>query len=569
MRHRSLVSIAAVGLVALSFLGQSALLRSQAPPVVALTGQVSSAEEGPMEGVLVSAKKTGSTITTTVVSDASGRYAFPAAAFPADAFPADSVEPGQYTVTIRAIGYELGAATSVHLTGSRPTKADLALKRARDLSAQLSNAEWIMSMPGTDQEKRLLLNCITCHTLQPVARSTHTAAEWPAVLERMANYVNQSSPLHVQRRKADRLYEDRGDARVQNWKRQGEYLARVNMSAGSWSYALKTLPRPTGKNTRAVITEYDLPRPTIQPHDVILDGAGTAWYSNFGEQAIGKMDPKTGKVTEFTIPMHKPGFPTGQLGLQSDRDGTLYFGMMYQAGVARFDPKTGKFSVLDIPQEFNRDMTQINMPAPQSSHVDGKVWTQNNGFAVVHRIDLATGTSETFKPFGDPKDGENHNIYDIIPDAGNNLYFTDFVHEHVGRIDAKTGEFKLWAMPTRGASPRRAQMDAQGRLWIGGYRGNKVAMFDTRTERFQEWDPPTAWSAPYDVVLDKRGFAWTGSMSTDRVLRLDPASGEFTEYQLPRTTNIRRVFVDNRGSRPVFWVGNNQGASIIKLETLD
>jgi hypothetical protein len=31
-----------------------------------------------MEGVLVSAKRAGSTITVTVVSDAKGRYAFPA-----------------------------------------------------------------------------------------------------------------------------------------------------------------------------------------------------------------------------------------------------------------------------------------------------------------------------------------------------------------------------------------------------------------------------------------------------------------------------------------------------------
>ena len=559
MRHRGLVSMAAVAGVALSFFAQTALLRSQTPPGVALTGQVTSAEEGAMEGVLVSAKKAGSTITTTVVTDASGRYGF----------PADRMDAGQYTVTMRAVGYELSAATSVHLSNGAPTKADLALTRAHDLSAQLNNAEWMMSMPGTDQEKRVLLNCITCHTLERVARSKHTAAEFPAVLERMANYVNQSSPLRPQLRKADRLYEDRGPARVQTWRRQAEYLARVNLSSGSWSYTFKTLPRPTGKNTRVVITEYDLPRRAIQPHDVILDGGGTVWYSNFGEQAIGKMDPKTGTVTEFNVPMHKPGFPTGELGLQPDRDGRLYFGMMYQAGVARFDPRTEKFDVLEIPQEYNRDMTQINMPAPQFSHVDGKIWTQNNGFAVVHRIDLATGKSETFKPFGDPKDGESHNIYDIIPDAGNNLYFTDFVHEHVGRIDAVTGAIKLFAMPTVGASPRRGQMDDKGRLWIGAYRGNKVAMFDTRTERFQEWATPTPWSAPYDVVLDKLGFAWTGSMSTDRVLRLDPTSGEFTEYQLPRSTNIRRVFVDNRASKPVFWVGNNQGASIIKLETLD
>ena len=45
----------------------------------ALTGQVTSAEEGPMEGVVVSAKKDGSTISVSVVTDAQGRFAFPAA----------------------------------------------------------------------------------------------------------------------------------------------------------------------------------------------------------------------------------------------------------------------------------------------------------------------------------------------------------------------------------------------------------------------------------------------------------------------------------------------------------
>ena len=43
--------------------------RAQTAASMALTGQVSSQEEGSMEGVLVSAKRTGSTITITVVSD--------------------------------------------------------------------------------------------------------------------------------------------------------------------------------------------------------------------------------------------------------------------------------------------------------------------------------------------------------------------------------------------------------------------------------------------------------------------------------------------------------------------
>jgi hypothetical protein len=41
------------------------------------------------------------------------------------------------------------------------------------------------------------------------------------------------------------------------------------------------------------------------------------------------------------------------------------------------------------------------------------------------------------------------------------------------------------------------------------------------------------------------------------------------EYLLPRSTNIRRVFVDDRGAIPALWVGNNHGASIVKLEPLD
>ena len=58
-------------------------------------------------------------------------------------------------------------------------------------------------------------------------------------------------------------------------------------------------------------------------------------------------------------------------------------------------------------------------------------------------------------------------------------------------------------------------------------------------------------------------------MLNDRVLRLDTKTGVFTEYLLPRQTNIRRVFVDNSTTPPTFWVGNNHGAAVIKLEPVD
>jgi streptogramin lyase len=112
-------------------------------------------------------------------------------------------------------------------------------------------------------------------------------------------------------------------------------------------------------------------------------------------------------------------------------------------------------------------------------------------------------------------------------------------------------------------------MDAQGRVWFAEFAANKVAMFDPAKESFREWDAPTPHTYPYDVFVDRNGELWSGSMSSDRILRFDPASGKSLEYLLPRQTNVRRVFVDNRTKPVTFWVGSNHGASIIRLTPLD
>jgi streptogramin lyase len=543
-------------LVVAAWLSGAGRLAAQAGP--ALAGKVTAGQEA-LEGVLVSAKKSGSSITVTVVSGKDGRYSFPAA----------RLEPGQYSLRIRAIGYDLDGADQVTVAPDKTATADLGLRKTQDLASQLSNAEWLACMPGTDAQKGQLLNCVGCHTLDRPLRSKYSADEFlTVILPRMQSYVNQSIPAHPQLRRAERLIEERGDQRVQVYRGAAEYLASVNLSSHpTWDFEWKMLPRPTGAATRVIYTEYDLPRETIEPHDVIVDGSGTVWYSSFGEQNLGRLDPNTGKVSEFAIKEHKPGFPTGLLGLRSDREGNLWFGNMYQATIARFDPRTETFKFWPLEGEENFDAAQINMVSPQSSGVDGKVWSQNNGFAGVHRLDIATGKLETFEPFkGAPG---SHNIYDVVPDSNNNVYFTDFRQRHIGRIDAKTGAVKLYETPTPNSAPRRGSMDAQDRLWFGEYRADRIGMFDTKTEKFREWQVAPKWSAPYDVTTDKNGEAWTGSMLSDRVTRLNPATGEAINYLLPRSTNIRRVFVDNATTPVTFWAGNNHGASIVKVEPLE
>jgi streptogramin lyase len=258
--------------------------------------------------------------------------------------------------------------------------------------------------------------------------------------------------------------------------------------------------------------------------------------------------------------------------LRADRDGNLWLGNMYQATILKFDRKTQKFTQWKLPPEQNIDAAQVNMVSPQSAHVDGKVWTQNNGFAGVHRLDIASGKIETWEPFKNAPKGEPHNIYDVVPDSKNNAWFTDFRWRHIGRIDAQTGEIKMFEIPGTPSpvvAPRRGQMDAQDRFWFAQYRGDRITMLDTKSGEFKQWPVAPKWSAPYDVALDKNQEAWTGSMISDQVTRLNTRTGEAVSYLLPRTTNIRRVHVDNSTTPVTFWVGSNHGASIVKLEPLD
>jgi virginiamycin B lyase len=552
--YKSLVfAIAAIALLVAS----SAEIGANGAPPFALTGQVSSQKEGLMEGVVIGAKKDGSTITVNVVSDEKGRYSVPAA----------KLEPGRYTLKIRAAGYDLDGPKTVDVVAGKATTANLKLKPTENLSAQLSDAEWLLSIPGTDQQKNFLLSCNGCHTIERIVKANKGAEEWVQVFRRMSMYAPGSSPLRPQMTVGG-VQRDRtrgGDPLA-----IGEWRASVNASYNSkQSFPLKTLPRPKGKATSTIITEYDLPRKLAMPHDVVVDSDGTAWYSDFGEQFIGKIDPKTGKVTDFPIPELKKGWPLGTLDLQLDKDENLWVSLMYQGGIAKFDRKTEKFQIYPVPKEWQGNHTQQSMVSPSNSHVDGKVWTNNQDTHSIYRLDITTGQYENLGEFKIPGADRTLNAYGIPSDSQNNLYLLEFGSNNIGRIDAKTKEFKVYSTVTQGSRPRRGRFDAQDRLWFAEYGANGVGMLDTKTDKIQEWRLPIPWSAPYHVVPDKNGEVWIGSMWTDRVTRLDPKTSQFTDYLLPRETNIRRVFVDNSTSPVTFWVGSNHGASVLKLEPLD
>src|SRR5580692_9329473 len=111
-------AITSMGLLALPIAASHPAVAQTHGPA-ALAGTVSSAEEGQMEGVVVSAKRPGSTIMVSVSTNAQGQYRF----------PQDRLAPGAYDITIRAAGYTL-KPTAATIESAGAAQLDLGLAKA-------------------------------------------------------------------------------------------------------------------------------------------------------------------------------------------------------------------------------------------------------------------------------------------------------------------------------------------------------------------------------------------------------------------------------------------------------
>ena len=544
-------------MLGLAFAGP--VMAAAIPSQSMLAGKVTSQAEGPMEGVLVGAKKAGSTITTWVVSDAQGRYGF----------PRERLQAGKYAISVRAVGYEL-PKTSVDV-GEQPTQLDLELNkvtRTSKLAAQLSNGEWLMSVPGSREQKSLLSGCVNCHTLARVLFTHFNSDEMAQVVERMAMHTNNSSPLHPWMRPVENPLRPPTAGQMM----LGKYLSSINLSAmDTFEFPLKTLPRPKGKATDVIYTVYDLPRPDASPHDEVFDAEGNIWYSDFNSQFLGKLDPKTGKVVEYPVPQSRFGqVAQGGLQIDIDRQGRIYYGNMSQMQIVRLDPSTGKMETFKPPiPDSKLGDGHLTMIDPAFQQVDGKLWV-NIAFETgeaggTWQVDLGTNTwtRVTYPPGSPPA-----RAYDVVADSNNDVYGMHMNNNKIWKTDAKTLKTVWYDLPTKGAGCRRGHIDSRDRLWCGEFNGNGVAMFDPKTEKITEWKAPTDWTRPYDAQFDDKTYAWAAGMDNDLAIRLNAQTGEFTEYLLPHETNVRHVEVQKSGALSSLWLGDQHGGTLVRVEPL-
>ena len=531
-----------------------------------LKGRVVSSSGQPLAGVPVRAHWQNSNITVTVYTNSSGDYSFPVWS---------DLSAGLHSISIDLPDFEPARRETVMLSAGKTARADFNLQPRQPSITDATASEIVAALPGTNEQKHLLVQCDNCHSLQFALRTSRTKEGWVQIIRRMAGERAVSRETPGTRAFGQKKYVEP----------LADYLASIRGPGSSDQIPFELRHRPTSDAaTRLVVTEYDIPRGGkadlnilrgdrrfVWPHDIILESRGPyAYYTDHFSYVLGRLDRRTGQVKEFPYKVlpgmgreggivaegqQRAGNPGGGAhDLAFDPEGNVVFGM--GGGIIRFNPRTEEFT----PWASGSNMFGMGP--------GGNVWYLDKG---LHRLDLKSGEVKHYTV----PEGTDDDTYDMETDAQGRSIMNLFRLGKIGLFDPKTEQFMAYPTPTPGSGPRRGDMDAQGRQWAGLYWAGRIAVFDPNKPGIKEYplipgnEPYTPpFPSPYTVAVDdKHQIVWTTDFNSSRIYRIDMKTGESTEFFMPSPYEVRDLTVEKTASRPTLWIPAYRPASrMVKVQ---
>jgi virginiamycin B lyase len=190
-------------------------------------------------------------------------------------------------------------------------------------------------------------------------------------------------------------------------------------------------------------------------HTVRLDPSGNVWGSG---QPLTKFDPETRKFTRFDEV--KIAYD-----VKPDKNGDVWFTQPGANKIGKVDGKTMKVSQWTVP-------TPKCYARRMEIGPDGMIWVGEFNAGKIARFDPAT---ETFKEYTLP--GPAPTPYSMGFDADGYLWYDSHYMDELARFDTKTGDVVEYPVPHSEIAMREFFRDAQGRMWYGTNPNNKVGYF--------------------------------------------------------------------------------------------
>lgn len=292
--------------------------------------------------------------------------------------------------------------------------------------------------------------------------------------------------------------------------------------------AVAVLARAFEPAWAAQASYYAVPR-GAHPHDVAPAPDGSVWYTAQHQGAIGVLNPKTGKATQFALGPNSA--PHGVI-IGPDRAAWVTDGG--QNAIARVDPATKAVKLYPLPKNF----PDANLNTATFDR-KGVLWfTGQNG--VYGRVDPATGKVEAWKA---PK---GVGPYGISTTPNGDVWYASLAGDHIAKIDTVSGDALMVPPPKPGVGPRRIWPDSKGVLWVSFWNTGEVGRYDPIAKAWKVWALPKSKHGCYAVFVDDKDKVWLSDWTNNAIVRFDPATEKFESFP----SNRRRADVRQILGRP-------------------
>jgi virginiamycin B lyase len=506
----------------LAILGLVVLFSSVASAAT-VAGTVKGPDGAPLQGVFVQAQNAQTHMTFMALSDSQGHYRV------------EKVPAGEYRVGIKALGFRADPQTGVKLTASQNASLDFSLQKGpirwNEISIYQAGKLW----PAAPAKDKIFNVCFTCHGFQTrMASVTRDADGWRDRVQFMQTAMKFGLEDRINDPEADMVA-------AYLTKLFGPDSVLPKSPADMPEY--KDTVRPFSADAMNIAyVEYDMPGPSRMPFSAAPGKDGYLWIPNFGiNNKITRLDPKTGAMEDFPVP--NVGTAAVHSAVEAP-DGTVWLTEQGSDKLGMWDPKT-------------KTVTEY-----QDRKIPGKLGYASGSKHTV-RFDGDGNPWFTGEPLGkfDRKTKEFTAIaevpgsYDVKPDKDGNIWFTKTGNPNaIGKVDYKTMKVSLWQPLTKGAFPRRLEVDANGIVWSGEFTGGKMLRFDPKTQDLKEFPLPGPEPTPYGLGVDAKGNVWYASYNMDVIGCFDTKTGKTVEYPFPHSENtIRELIPDSEGR---MWYGS-------------
>jgi len=192
-----------------------------------------------------------------------------------------------------------------------------------------------------------------------------------------------------------------------------------------------------------------------EKHTLRLDPSGNVWASGV---PLTKFDPETGKFTRFDE-------VATAYDVKPDKNGDVWFTSPRVNKIGKVDGKTMKVSQWTLP-------TSDAYPRRLEIGADGMIYSGEFNGGKMARFDPK---SQTFKEF--PLPGPDPSPYALGVDADGYIWYDSHHMDLIGRFDPKTGKVTEYPFPHPENCAREFFRDSQGHMWYGTAPNNKVGYF--------------------------------------------------------------------------------------------